>query len=139
MKKIFIIAIVLTNLLFALPATVQATYPIKSGSETANNLENQNNAFLNATPFDKATTVGGIVAIAINVVLSLLGIIFVILLIYGGVLWMTAAGNEEQVRKAIGLIKTAVIGLIIIVSAYSITYFVFSSLNEATMESGSLG
>ncbi len=61
----------------------------------------------------------------INIALSLLGIIFVLLAIYGGVIFMTARGNEEQTKKAKSVIIQSIIGLIIIISAYAISYFVF--------------
>lgn len=139
MKKILIASLIIVNLFIALPATVQAVHPIRTGSDAADKIDSQTNALLNTSPYEREATVGGIAATVISVILSLLGIIFVILLIYGGILWMTAAGNEDQIRKAMDLIKAAVIGLIIVVSAYSITYFVFSSLNNATTENGSLG
>ena len=68
------------------------------------------------------------IANIIKVVLSLLGFIFVILMIYAGILWMTAAGNEKQVQKAKDIVSRAAIGLIIVVSAYAITYFIFANL-----------
>lgn len=64
----------------------------------------------------------------INIVLSVLGVLFLILIIYGGVIWMTAAGNEEKAKKAKELITEAVIGLIIVLAAYAITFFVVNRL-----------
>lgn len=64
----------------------------------------------------------------ISIILSLLGVIFLILIIYGGVSWMTAGGNEEKVGKAKELITEALIGLIIVLAAYAITYFVLKQL-----------
>jgi len=68
------------------------------------------------------------VANVIEVFLSLLGMIFVVLIIYSGYNWMTAGGDSGKVDNAKDTIKKAVVGLIIIISAYSITYFVFSSV-----------
>ena len=76
----------------------------------------------------KETTFAEILGKSVGVFLSLLGVIFIILIIYAGYNWMTAAGNEEKVTKAQDTIKRAIIGLIIIVSAYAITYFVFKYL-----------
>lgn len=70
----------------------------------------------------------------INVMLSVLGVIFFVLLIYGGFLWMTSAGNDEKVKKAKTLITDAVIGLIVILAAYAISSFVITSLVEATLD-----
>ena len=73
------------------------------------------------------TTVSEIAGTAVNTILGLLGVIFVILTIYGGGRWMTAQGNEEEVQAAQKIIKNSIIGLIIIVSAYAI-YNLFSVL-----------
>ncbi len=56
--------------------------------------------------------------------LGLLGTLFLILIMYGGFLWMTDRGNEEQVLKARKIITGAIIGLIIVLSSYAITFFV---------------
>ncbi len=68
----------------------------------------------------------------INIFLGLLGVIAVTLILYGGFLWMTSKGNEDQIKKAKMLMVNAVIGLIIITSAYAISRFVLSKLSEAT-------
>ena len=72
------------------------------------------------------------VARTIRVALELIGAIFLILTVYAGFLWMTAAGAEEQVAKATGILKMAVIGLIIILAAYSLTNFVIYRLLRST-------
>jgi len=59
------------------------------------------------------------------VVLSFIGVLFLILMIYGGYTWMTAVGNEQQVTKARTIIVAALIGVLVTVAAYAITYFVF--------------
>lgn len=69
--------------------------------------------------------IGDIIAKIIKGFLALLGVIFIILILIAGYNWMTAAGDEEKVRKAKDTIQRAIIGLLIIVSAYAITYFVF--------------
>ena len=60
----------------------------------------------------------------IGTILSFLGVIFLILTIAGGIMWMTAGGNTEQVAKARKLITSAVIGLIIVFAAYALTSFI---------------
>lgn len=72
------------------------------------------------------------VASIINVALSLLGIVAVVIILAGGFMWMTAAGNEEKLEKAKQLIFGGIIGLAIILSAYAIARFVINSLLEAT-------
>lgn len=58
--------------------------------------------------------------------LSLLGIVFIILSVYGGFLYLTARGNQEQTKKALTIITQSLIGLIIILAAYAISYFIFN-------------
>ena len=74
-----------------------------------------------------------IVSNIIQIALSFLGVIFLVLTIYGGFLWMTAAGDESKVESARKMITAAIIGLIIVVSAYAISYFVMSKLIEKTL------
>ncbi len=66
------------------------------------------------------------VSLIIQSALGLLGILFIILIIYGGIIWMTAAGNEESVKKAVSTIKHAFIGLVIVLLAYIISIFIVS-------------
>jgi len=68
------------------------------------------------------------VARVIFMFLSLLGIIFVGLITYAGYHWLTARGNEEKVRKAQDTIRQATFGLIIVLAAYSISYFIMKYL-----------
>lgn len=77
-----------------------------------------------------ATIAGNI----INVALGLLGLTFLVLTIYGGFLWMSARGNEEQVTKAKNVLKTAVIGLVIVLASYAIAQFVYYQLVGSTIE-----
>lgn len=69
---------------------------------------------------DISSTIGKVVGAG----LAFIGVIFFLLIIYGGLLWMTARGNETQVTKAKDLIISAVIGLVIVLSAYAITRYV---------------
>lgn len=64
----------------------------------------------------------------ISYALGFVGVVFLILMIAGGLMWMTAAGNDERVNKAKSLITNAVIGMVIVFSAYAITYFVTETL-----------
>jgi hypothetical protein len=76
----------------------------------------------------QGASVGSIIAGIIQVCLGLLGAIFLSLMIIAGFQWMTAGGNEAQVKKAKDIITTAVIGLVVVLAAYAITYFVFKYL-----------
>ncbi len=73
-----------------------------------------------------------IIARIIRAALGLLGIVMVVLTLYAGFLWMTAGGNEEQIGRAKKILRNAVIGLAIILSAYAITLFIFKLLGIDT-------
>lgn len=70
------------------------------------------------------TTLSSIIGTVVNAFLSLLGVIFISLMVYAGYTWMTASGNEDKVQKATDLIKRAITGLIITVGAYAIWNFI---------------
>ncbi|MFB6226073.1 MAG: Mbov_0395 family pilin-like conjugal transfer protein, partial [Candidatus Paceibacteria bacterium] len=77
-----------------------------------------------------------IVGNIINIFLGLLGIIALVLIIYGGYLIMTSGGNEEQVQDGKKVLINAVIGLAIILAAFGITNFVINALTDATGAGG---
>lgn len=86
----------------------------------------------------ESATIGSIMATIIQAFLGLLGIIFLILVITAGYKWMNASGNEEKVTEAKDTIFRAVIGLIITVGAYAITYFVFNAMDWGGAGGGTL-
>ena len=68
----------------------------------------------------------------IKVVIGMLGVIFLILTIYAGITWMTAAGDSKKVDKAKGILVTSVVGLVIVLTSYAITGFVIDNLASST-------
>lgn len=68
----------------------------------------------------------------INVILGFLGIIAVIIILYGGFMWMTSQGNEDKTGQARKLILAGVVGLIIILASLAISRFVVEQLSDAT-------
>lgn len=124
MKKIKSLLFIILSLIFinlSLPA-INAT-----SSTPAQQIQQQSNAF-NSTAGFGAGDLSTIISLIIRAVLSFLALIFVILIIMSGFKWMTAAGNETQVKSAQDTLKMAIIGLIIVLAAYSITYFIFNRL-----------
>ncbi len=74
------------------------------------------------------------IALIIRVILGLLGTLALVVVVYAGFKWMTSGGNEETVKGAQKMLVAALIGLAIILSAYSITRFVTAQLLVATHE-----
>lgn len=85
---------------------------------------------IGASGFDSSISsqIGTVIGIAI----AISGSIFLLLAVYAGILWMTAAGNEEQAGKGQKILTAAIIGMVIIFSAYAITYFVTTRLTPAS-------
>jgi hypothetical protein len=65
-------------------------------------------------------------------VLGILALVAVVMIILGGVRWMTAGGNEEHVEGAKKIITAAVIGLIIVLLAWAIVIFVANTTANVT-------
>lgn len=73
-----------------------------------------------------------IISRIIYVFLGLLGIIVLVILFLAGFKYLTAQGDEEKVREAIAQIRFSIIGLLIILSAFSIAYFITLKLQYVT-------
>lgn len=76
----------------------------------------ESGGFAAATETSLASNLG----LLVNTILSLLGVIFIILIIFSGFKWMTAGGNEKQIEDAKKKISNTIIGLVIVVAAYAI-------------------
>ena len=76
--------------------------------------------------YDEPLDIRTIVANLLFVFLGLLGTIFVILMVAAGITWMTAGGNPEKVKKAINLMATGAIGLLIVLASFAITLYITS-------------
>ena len=91
-------------------------------------------ALVTGAHYNPAATSPTILGFIISVILSILGIVFIILIIYGGYTWMIARGEEQKVTKGKDTITAAVIGLLIIMAAYAISYFVTNALVSPFMQ-----
>ncbi len=79
-------------------------------------------------------TLPQIIGQIINIVLSFLGMVFLILVLYAGFLWMTAQGEAKNVDKAKSILSQSIIGLIVIVAGFAISNFVLGSLVQVTQQ-----
>ena len=92
-------------------------------------------AFIKEAGYDeKKTDPIAIAGSVINIIISLLGIIFLGLTIYGGIRWMIARGNEQEVSDAKNIINTSIIGLVIVIMAYTISWYVISEFSKAGLD-----
>jgi hypothetical protein len=74
------------------------------------------------------TQITNTIATGIEILLGFVGVIFLILMVYAGFMWMLARGNEQAIEKSKHLMESAIIGLVIVLAAYGITVFVMERL-----------
>ncbi len=116
-KKILIVLSLVFGAVFLYPHTVLAQDPL--GLQYAEQI-----GLSAADPRIMAANI-------VRVLLGFLGILAVCLIIYGGFLWMTSAGNPEQIDRAKKVLKNAIIGLILIFASFGIASFVIRSLMDS--------
>jgi len=68
------------------------------------------------------------IANLIRIAMGLLGIVAVVLIIIGGVMYATSMGEPEKIDKAKKLLIGAIIGLVIILTAFAIASFIINAL-----------
>lgn len=127
MKKVTIQSLNIIILLFLLILP----YFVFAANSTLNELEAVGVTNGGYTKADE-TSAAGITGTVVRAVLSILGIIFLILMLYAGYNWMIAHGDESKVEKAKDTLRTSVIGLVIIIGSYAIWQFIFLRLLKLT-------
>ena len=120
MKKFFAAVFLFILLAFPSAALKAADYGLNKAADQAGLPEGQGSTASQSLALEAGRITG--------VILSFLGVIFFILMIAGGIMWMTAGGADAKVATARKLITTAIIGLVIVLSAYAIATFVADNL-----------
>ncbi len=73
---------------------------------------------------------GQVLQNGLNIAYFLAGTIAVIVIIVGGIMYATSAGNSGNVSKAKNMLLYSVVGLVIVIAAYAITNFVIVRFNS---------
>jgi len=128
MKKL-IATTILSFLFFANPILAQ-TGNTKIGSTGIGTAFENAKEVAEQGSFDNDATFDSMAGDIIQLALSVLGVLFVVFMIYAGYLWLTAAGNEQKVAKAKRIIFQSIIGLVLVIAAYTITYFIVSTFEN---------
>lgn len=97
---------------------------------TTQAIKNANDA-INRFPEDmpKSDDVAGYAGKALYSVLGIVGTIALLIFLYGGIMWMTAAGKSDQVDTAKETMIWAAIGLFAIFASYSIIQYLINNFN----------
>ena len=132
MKKIskhlmaFAILALMAAPLFAFQASAQVTdYDNTFGIDIVDNSLGGALGQSNTDPRDVITRI-------INIALGFLGIIAVVIVLFGGFKWMTAAGNEDKVEEAKKILGAGVIGLVIILAAWALASYAIGVIYNTT-------
>ena len=108
-------AVLIAHPIFAVDDPTQGKYGLTTAGKTAG---------LQTSDLDIPTLIGKF----LGSILGFTGTLFFVLVVYSGLMWMTAAGNEDRIKKAKQILIAAVVGLIIVVSAYAITQYIGAAL-----------
>lgn len=131
-KKYLITAVIaVMGMAFIAPLTAQAEPIIPGGPARLNSswqIMIKQAGY--AADVSEIPSLSRVVASIVFIFLAASGVIFVILFIYGGAIWLTALGNEERVKEAKTILFNAIIGIVIVFSAYSLTYFMVRELTN---------
>ncbi len=66
-------------------------------------------------------------------IFTLSGVMALVVIVYGAVLMLTSRGEEEKIEKGKMMIFWAVVGLIVIGSAYVIAQFIVQTANKGVL------
>lgn len=75
-------------------------------------------------------TIPGLVGGIIQTILGMVGVLALVMFIYGGILWMTSGGSSEKIKKGKDTIVWAVLGLAFIFFSYAILEFILGALMD---------
>ena len=132
-KKILIITGIILGLLVVNIAVSHA-----AGTSIEDAMAAQNQAFAGKTAANLGSPkdVRIIVTNIIRIFLSFVGLLATTYLVYGGYLYMTAAGNESRTSSASKIMLSSALGLLVVLTSYSITMLIYkiylSSITPAT-------
>ncbi len=132
---VILIATVFIGGLFVLATEVSAAetntnYTLLARADALSNLDKA------AGSLKSDVSLGTRIGTIINGILSIIGVVMLVLFIYGGFTWMTAGGNEEKVRQATKILASAVVGFILVFLSFALTNFFIQSYNKASSGSG---
>ncbi|EKE07504.1 MAG: hypothetical protein ACD_18C00064G0003 [uncultured bacterium] len=132
-KKILIITGIILGLLVVNIAVSHA-----AGTSIEDAMAAQNQAFAGKTAANLGSPkdVRIIVTNIIRIFLSFVGLLATAYLFYGGYLYMTSAGNESRTSSASKIMLSSALGLLVVLTSYSITMLIYkiylSSITPAT-------
>ena len=102
-------------------------------AQTATNTISQGLQNTAGTTYDTNLTATVFIGNLIKAMIGATGIIFLVITVYAGIIYMTAMGDTEKVKKAKTMLSSSVIGILIIIGAYALTSYIVGALSQATV------
>lgn len=130
LKKLFSLLLVFSLFAFQSSLVLAQEDQAPLSKDLQSRTSDRTSKFALASGFQKIE-LSDFVAVIIQLFLSILAMLFFALMVFGGYKWLMARGNEEQVETARGIIRHAIIGIVITVSAYALAYFIILWLSTA--------
>ena len=129
--NLVVVAVMTMTMILGLSGLVNAADAPKSAADKALSglIETADPAGLKV---DEKITLPTVIGKALSILMSILGLIFLIIVAYGGVKWMTAKGDAKEVEDARSMIIQGAIGLAVTLATYSIAYYVIKEITTAT-------
>lgn len=130
MKKLILsfVAAALTVLGLGSVATISPAYAFKCVGPNGTIIDNATDMSQCAGGDTNKTDLMGTLNVVINVVLAVVGFIAVVMIIMGGISFITSQGDSSKVTKARNTILYGVIGLVIALLAFAIVNFVLMNV-----------
>jgi cytochrome bd-type quinol oxidase subunit 2 len=113
------------------PASVLAADEIQSGLCAGVNLDVRDSSNCNPNSGDAEGRVNGLIKLIINIFSLVVGVVAVIMIIIGGLKYITSSGDSNNITSAKNTILYAIIGLIVVALAQFIVKFVLSKATGA--------
>ena len=126
-KKISQMLLAVPLLVLGLNFVVPAVYAADCDASDLSVSSGANCAQGDNTPTDLVGT-GGIFTTIVNIMLFVVGAVAVIMLIIGGIRYVTSGGSQENVTAAKNTILYAIIGIVVALLAYAVVNFVVNGL-----------
>lgn len=79
-------------------------------------------------PLGSASSPSEVVANIIAFVIGLIGIIALVMFIYGGFVILTAHGNADQFKKGTHTLVYAILGMVVVLTSYSVLSYIFTNI-----------
>ncbi|MDD5438539.1 MAG: pilin [Patescibacteria group bacterium] len=103
---------------------------VKSSSSAGGTATKPPSEFKLTNPLGNTTSIPVILGRIIKTFLGILGGIALMVFVYGGLMWMTARGDQSQVKKGQDALKAATIGLFIVIFSYTLAGYLVTALTS---------